>query len=82
LTTSFKTSYVKFSKDINIIGIFTLKNVEFRAKKEHLQEVLIHYVILKKSAAESYLVYFGKLMVNKLHLKIFVNVGLKVVISM
>ena len=55
MTASFKTSYVKFSEGVNIIDIFMLKCVEFRAnQKEHLWKVLIHYFILKKSAAESY----------------------------
>lgn len=42
LTASFRTSYVKCCEGVNIIDIFTLKNVGFHAKKELLREVLIH----------------------------------------
>ncbi|XP_059554467.1 bromodomain-containing protein 8 isoform X6 [Myotis daubentonii] len=52
-----------------------LKMLNFMPKKEHLREVLIHYFILKKSAAESYCI-LQEAMMNMLHLKVLVNAGL------
>lgn len=56
LTVSFKTSYVKLTKGVNIIDIFFLyvKMLNFMPKRERSREVLVHCFILKKSAAKRY----------------------------
>lgn len=41
-------------ESVNIIVFFCFENVEIRTKKDHLREVLIHYFILKKTAAQTY----------------------------
>lgn len=42
LTSSFKTSYIEFSKGGNV------KEVEIRTKKRYLREILFRYWILEK----------------------------------
>jgi len=41
-----------FVRSVTKSNFFVLKMSEFIPKKQHLREVLLHYFILKKSAAE------------------------------
>lgn len=60
-------SYVNFSESVSIIAIFTLKKRAFAGS-------FIHYFILKKVMLKV-IVYFEKLMVNILHLKIYAGLN-------
>ncbi len=42
-----------FVQSVNNNYFHVIENVEFCAKKQHLREVLLHYFLLKKSAAET-----------------------------